>query len=646
MANAIARANDLTPLRRSGELVLPVGVIACILVILVPLPTPLLDMLLVISITMSVIVLLTAIQVRTPLEFSIFPSLLLAATLGRLVLNIATTRLILTEAGSQGTGAAGGVIETFGNFVTRGNVLVGFVIFAIIVVVQFVVITKGATRISEVAARFALDGLPGRQMAIDADLNASVIDKNQAEQRRSELHRQADFLGAMDGAGKFVRGDAVAGLVITVVNIVGGLVIGIAQAGLGPLDASQVYTRLTIGDGLVSQIPALLISLAAGLLVTRSSESTNLPSEFLRQLFSRPQVLVVAASFLFLLVFTSLPRTPLLLVAGACIALAYVLVRQQTNDSKTENGAPTTHVEPAVEKLLNVDPLEVELGLGLIKHADRQNGGELLQRIQDARQQTAAQIGILTPKVRIRDNMKLRANQFRIKLAESVIAEGTATDAETITSCLNEAVRNHADEILTRDATQFLIDQLKQTNPVVVKDLIPDKLSLTHVQQVLQLLLRERVPIRQLALILESLGDYAGAIQEPLALAEYVRQRLARTICGQYRDNNHTLRVAAVSENLAERIRNGVEETPRGFVIRFSAYETKEVCDAMNESTEPLITEGYPPVVLTDPLVRSAARHLLSTRFPELIVLSHNEITQDTKLEVMAEADDSQTIAA
>jgi flagellar biosynthesis protein FlhA len=643
MANAVAQTGTL---RRSGELVLPVGVIACVLVILVPLPTALLDMLLVVSITLSVIVLLTAIQVRTPLEFSIFPSMLLAATLGRLVLNIATTRLILTEAGNQGTGAAGGVIETFGNFVTRGNVLVGFVIFAIIVIVQFVVITKGASRISEVAARFALDGLPGRQMSIDADVNAGVIDKTQAEQRRSELHRQADFLGAMDGASKFVRGDAIAGLVITAVNIVGGLIIGIAQAGLGPLQASQVYTRLTIGDGLVSQLPALLISLAAGLLVTRSGQATNLPNEFLRQLFSRPQVLVVAGSFLFLLIFTSLPRTPLLLVAGGCIALAFILTRQQSADSEPEADAAAASEEPSVEKLLNVDPLEVELGLGLIKLADRQNGGELLHRIQDVRQQTASRIGILMPKVRIRDNMQLRANQFRVKLAESVIAEGSATDAVSIASRLTEAVRDHADEILTRDATQFLVDQLKQTNPVVVQDLIPDKLSLAQVQRVLQVLLRERVPIRQLATILESLGDYADAIQEPITLAEYVRQRLARTICGQYRDKNRSLRVTALGDDLAERIRNGVQETPRGFVVRMSDYEVSEICDTIREPIESMAESGYPQILLTDPLVRAAAQHLTSARLPELIVLSHNEITQDTELEITAEVGEPHPVPA
>jgi flagellar biosynthesis protein FlhA len=647
----MASAADLTAVspawRRSGELVLPVGVIACILVILIPLPAALIDVLLVASITMSVIVLLTSIQVRTPLEFSVFPSLLLAATLGRLVLNIATTRLILTQAESDGARAAGGVIQTFGDFVAGGNILVGLIIFSIIVVIQFVVITKGATRISEVAARFALDGMPGRQMAIDADLGAKTIDKHQAEQRRDELHRQADFLGAMDGASKFVRGDAIAGLVITMVNIVGGLVVGIAQAGLSPIEAGQLFTRLTIGDGLASQLPALLISLAAGLLVTRSGNATNLPSEFLRQLFSRPQVLAVAGGFLGLLIFTSLPLIPLLFVAGGCLALAYLLSKQQSATVSAEHeAAADNQIDRPVEQWLAVDPLEIELGLGLIKLADRQRGGELLQQIQHVRQEMASCIGIIIPKVRVRDNMRLRANQFRIKLAETIVAEGTATSADSVASLLSDCVRRHADELLTRDATQFLVEQLKKSNPVVVSDLIPDKLSLAQVQQVLQLLLREQVPIRQLAQILEALGDYAGHLTEPVTLAEYVRQRLARTISSQYRDRHRVLRAVELGCEVEQRIDAGVEESARGFRVRLPAHEVDAVCAQIADSVERLSNDGHPPILLVNPLIRATVKHLTAAKLPKLVVLSYNEITPDTDLEIVTEIGHAESIAA
>ena len=347
---------------RATELILPAGVVSCVLVILVPLPSALIDTLLVASITMSVVVLLTTIYVRRPLEFSIFPTLLLAATLSRLVLNVATTRLILTQAHQHGSRAAGGVIQSFGDFVAQGNVVVGVIIFAIIVLIQFVVITKGATRISEVAARFALDGMPGRQMAIDADLNSGLIDKETAQHRRLEIHQQADFLGAMDGASKFVRGDAIAGLLITLVNVVGGLTIGVMQFGMGPIEAGGLYTKLTIGDGLASQLPALLIALAAGLLVTRSSTATNLPQEFLKQIFSRPQALGVAAVFLGLLVFTSLPRIPLIALALGCTGIALILVRgnnARRSEAALPESKPAFDETPKVEELLVVDPLEI-----------------------------------------------------------------------------------------------------------------------------------------------------------------------------------------------------------------------------------------------------------------------------------------------
>ena len=375
-------------LMRYRDLVLPLGIIGCLVVILVPLPPMLMDMLLAANITVGVIVLLTTVYVATPLEFSIFPSLLLATTLARLVLNVATTRLILTGADTLGMGAAGGVIKSFGEFVAGDRIEVGLIIFVIIVLIQFIVITKGATRISEVAARFALDGMPGRQMAIDADLNAGLIDEKEAQGRRQEINAQADFYGAMDGASKFVRGDAIAGIVITIVNVIGGLYIGVVQAGMTFTEAGSLFTKLTIGDGLVSQVPALLISLAAGLLVTRSAQKANLPVQFLQQLLGNPKALAVAGGFLTLLIVTNLPAIPMATLGLGCIGLAVVMNRQTARRENAE--AEQAEVERAeaaappprrVEDFLTIDPMEISIGLGLLGLADPSRGGDLMQRI-------------------------------------------------------------------------------------------------------------------------------------------------------------------------------------------------------------------------------------------------------------------------
>ena len=421
------------PWARIQDLILPIGMIASVLVIMVPVPAELMDLLLAANITIAVVMLLTTLYVRTPLEFSIFPSLLLVTTLFRLVLNVATTRLILTRAAIDGDQAAGGVVLTFGRFVTgaatgsESNIVVGLIIFSIIVLIQFIVITKGATRISEVAARFTLDGMPGRQMAIDADMNAGVINEREAQRRRQEITQQADFFGAMDGASKFVRGDAIAGLLIIAINIVGGLFIGIVQSDMRLSQAVSLFTTLTIGDGLVTQVPAFLISLAAGMLVTRSSQGSNLPKEFLQQLFSRPQALAIAGGFLAILIFTSLPRIPLLLLGAACVGMAVTLSRRE-NKAKAVVAAKE-RVEAAktaqrVEDYLTIDPMELELGVGLIRLADRKRGGDLLDRIQRVRQGLAADVGVILPKVRVRDNMRLEQNQYRIKMADTAVFPG------------------------------------------------------------------------------------------------------------------------------------------------------------------------------------------------------------------------------
>jgi flagellar biosynthesis protein FlhA len=681
-------------LRRSQDLVLPIAIVTSVLVILVPLPTALLDVLLAGNITVAVIVLLTTIYVKTPLEFSIFPSMLLATTLARLVLNVATTRLILTRAAIDGEEAAGGVVTAFANFVAgEGNIVVGSIIFIIIIVIQFVVITKGATRISEVAARFALDGMPGKQMAIDADLNAGIIDEREAQRRRGEVSQQADFFGAMDGASKFVRGDAIAGIIITVINVLGGLVIGVLEHGMPIADAAAMYTRLSIGDGLVSQVPAFLISLAAGLLVTRSSKSSNLPQEFMTQLFSRPQALAVAAGFLAVLITTDLPRTPLLVMCAACIGMARVMsqaeVRKQTQATAAEEKKPPA--EERIEDYLTVDPMEVEVGVGLIRLADPKRGGDLLERIQKVRQSVAAEIGIIMPKVRIRDNMRLDPNEYRIKIADMPVAQdrlepsyllaidsgmttgkldgivtkdpafgtearwvlpGLQDQAElmgytvvepgaVLATHLTEVCRRHADEILTRDSTKHLVNELKQTQPAVVDELIPSVLSLAEVQGVLQLLLREQVPIRQLATILETLGDYAPRTKDPVLLTEYVRHRLARQICTKYRNEDGHLHVIALDPAMEDRIRAGFEHTERGMFVRMSPQAIEATCSAIAKQLPKLTTLHHTPIVLVSPQIRSALKQITQNHLSQLVVLSFNEITRDTQIMTVGLASDN-----
>jgi flagellar biosynthesis protein FlhA len=634
---------------RIQDLILPIGMIASVLVIMVPVPAELMDLLLAANITIAVIMLLTTLYVRTPLEFNIFPSLLLATTLFRLVLNVATTRLILTRAGADGLLAAGGVVRTFGQFVTGGatgadKIVVGLIIFSIIVLIQFVVITKGATRISEVAARFALDGMPGKQMAIDADLNAGVISEREAQRRRQEITQQADFFGAMDGASKFVRGDAIAGIVIILINIIGGLFIGIVEAGMSLSQAASLFTTLTIGDGLVTQVPAFLISLAAGMLVTRSSQESNLPREFLRQLFSRPLALAVAGGFLAVLTLTSLPRIPLLLIGSGCVGMAVTLSRRENKTkavAAAKERAEAVKSAQRVEDYLTVDPMELELGVGLIRLADRKRGGDLLDRIQRVRQSLAAEIGVILPKVRVRDNMRLEQNQYQIKIADMALAQGTidaqaADPGNTIATHLGETVRQHADELLTRDAVKHLVDELRQTSPAVVDELIPGVMKLGEVQQVLQMLLREAVPIRQLGPILETLGDYATRTKDLTLLAEYVRQRLARTLCTRYRDQNLRLHVVTLDPTLEERIQAGCEHTDEGIACRLSPREVESICRLIEANLATLVAMGRPPIVLVSPQIRPAAKHLTASHIPQLVVLSYNEITRDTKIQSVA----------
>lgn len=688
----------MTRLNRIREFLLPVGIIVGLMVILMPLPAVLMDFLLVANIAISVIVLMTAVYVKAPLEFSIFPTVLLATTMSRLVLNIATTRLILTRAATDGMNAAGGVIQSFGQFVTGDQILVGIVIFSIIAVIQFVVITKGATRISEVGARFMLDGMPGRQMAIDADLSAGAIDETEAGRRRNEILEQADFYGAMDGASKFVRGDAMASVFITLINIVGGLIIGVISYQMSPFDAAEVFTKLTIGDGLVSQVPALLISLAAGTLVTRSAKSTNLPVAILNQVFARSEVLAVAAVFLVMLVVTSLPKMPLLMLGSGCAGVAFVLSRNEKqqstqeirSDKKPSRVKKEDPPERRVEEFLSIDPIEVELGINLLSLADPKRGGSLLNKVTKLRQSVAFDMGVVVPKVRIRDNLKLDDNQYRISVNGSVVssaqlsptkyfaiprqadqilsdvkfghpvfehpifeiavdrrAEIESQGAKVVDSVtllirhLHQTVTDHADELLTRDATKHLIDELRSTSPAIVDELIPKLFSIGQVQHVLQQLLLEQIPIRQLGAILEVLGDNAKRVQRISELTELVRVRLARTISQRFRDERNRLHVATLDPGLENRIMHACSwDESETVVCRLSNEQRRALTRAIRSEFAALKNERRRAILLVSTKIRPYMRSLISTDFPEAIVISYGEVSPDTKIVSMGIVED------
>lgn len=689
-------------LARWQHLLFPIGIIACLLVMLVPLPAALLDLLLAGNLAVAVVILLTTLYIKKPLEFSVFPSLLLATTLSRLVMNVASTRLILTRAETARLDAAGHVIRAFGEFVTGNHILVGLIIFAIIIAIQFLVITKGATRISEVAARFSLDGMPGRQMAIDADLHAGTIDEKEAQRRRAEVSEQADFYGAMDGASKFVRGDAIAGIVITMINIVGGLAIGVVEAGMSITQAAELFTKLTVGDGLVSQTPAFLISLAAAMLVTRSSQSVNLPREILKQMFSRPEVLAVAAIFLGVLVFTRLPALPLLFVAGILTTVAISVSRSSSApvekaDDKTENSPQhPSAADKRIEDFLAIDPMEMELGVGLIRLADPNRGGDLLTQVTEVRKRVAAELGIVLPKVRIRDNMRLAQRQYRIKLAGDPVAEGTAypnklfavvhgsagdglpgvpaedpaTDrpaywvgpdqlrqaqqlgytvidpTAVLARHLQQVVRDHAAELLTRDATKHLIDELRKTSPAVIDELIPSLMKLGDVQQVLQALLREGIPIRQLGSILEALGDRATTTTDTDELTQYVRERLARTISTQYRGPDRRLRVVTFSREFEQSVVEVLEKLDGDLPLHFSSPAVEEINREVRLAADRLVREGGSPIILVSRKIRAGLKRLTAGTMPHLVVLSREEITADTMIEAMEAESQMMTTAA
>ena len=690
--STVAANPILTKLHENRGMIFPMAFISLLLVILIPLPQFVLDLLLVSNITLSVIILVTTIYVQSPLDFAIFPSLLLAITLFRLVLNVATTRLILTASGDPQTAmhSAGEVVMTFSELITKGSLAVGVIIFIIIFVIQFVVITKGGGRISEVAARFTLDAMPGKQMAIDADLNAGNINEAQARERRENITREADFYGAMDGASKFVRGDAIAGIVITCVNVVGGLYVGMVEHNWGLMDCLQLYTKLTIGDGLVSQLPAFIVSLGAGLIVTRSSSKKNLGDEMLTQLFAKPRALIIAAAFLLLLALTPLPKTPLFILGSCCGGLAYTISRGDKKTAKisaAREREKSAKKEPEkVEKLLDLDAMELEVGYGLVRLVDVAKGGDLLDRISMIRRQIATELGIIVPPVRIRDNMQIGANDYIVKLRGQAIAKGVAypeqflamdngaatgpirggtvttepafglpaywiTEPErahaellnytvveataVLATHLTEVIKSHANELLTRQELKNLLDNLKTRFPALVEEVIPTLVKPGELQKVMQNLLRERVPVRDLETIVETLGDFSTRTKDVEVLSEYVRNALARTICKQYVDEQDRLFCLTLDPALEELISGHLERSERGTTNTMPPQTAQQIVAQIATKMSELTQSGRSAVLLCTPQIRQAVRRMVETALPQAAVLAYNELTSDVSVEAI-----------
>ncbi|HLG44467.1 MAG TPA: flagellar biosynthesis protein FlhA [Nitrospirales bacterium] len=674
---------------KNGDLFLSVSVLGILVIMLLPLPRMILDLLLTVSITLSIVILLVSLHVRRPLDFSAFPSVLLVATLFRFALNIAATRLILLH-GSEGQGAAGEVIRAFGGFVMGGNYTVGIVVFSILVIVNFVVITKGAGRIAEVAARFTLDAMPGKQMSIDADLNAGLIDEAEARRRRAEVAEEADFYGAMDGASKFVRGDAIASVIIILVNIVGGLTIGVLQQGLSVTVAAQNYTILTVGEGLVAQVPALLVSVAAGMVVTRAASESNLGADIARQIFMNPKTIGITAVLLLVLGLTpGLPHVAFLVLAAALGGLAYSLrevpLEPTAAPAPRPAGQPVASAKQAesVEILEPLDLMDLQVGYGLIGLVDAERGGELLERIKGLRKQIAQELGFMVPPVHIRDNLQLRPTAYAILIKGTEVVRGevmtghllaidpgtaekglegiptkeptfglpalwvpearreqaqlmgyTVVDlASVITTHLTEVIRSHAHELLGRQETQALLDQVAKTAPKVVEDLIPQTITLGGVVRILGNLLRERVPIRDLRTIIETIADYAPTTKDTDTLTEYVRQALGRAITSQHVGPDGTLTVISLDPALDRQLSEAVQTHTQGSYLSIAPSMSQRVLAAVKQAVEHAIGRGIQPVLLCSPALRPHLRRLIERGMSSLAVLSLNEVEGQVRIQ-------------
>lgn len=668
---------------KNSDVILAFGLILMLGLMLIPLPAGMLDFLLALNITLSVLVMIVSLYINSPLDISIFPGLLLVLTLFRLGLNISSTRLILIE------GYAGKVIESFGTFVVGGNYVVGFIVFIILVVIQFIVIVKGSGRISEVAARFTLDAMPGKQMAIDADLNTGLITEVDARKRREIISREAEFYGAMDGASKFVKGDAVAGLIIAAVNIVGGFIIGMAQRGMEFTDAIQSYTILTIGDGLVSQIPALIISTAAGLVVTRSASGTALDFQMKTQLFSNPRVLgtVSGASFMFALI-PGMPILPFVFLSIVMGTISFVTKKNRLNAAPVveavESSSPEAPPEEKVEQYLQVDPIEVEIGYGLISLVDEKQGGNLFQKISSTRKLIALDFGVLIPPVRVRDNLQLSPNEYIIKIKGNIISSYeiypdrmlamnpgainetvnglpttdpafglqsywitveekekaemlgfTVVDCiSVITTHLQEVLKRNFERILTRQDVKQLLENIKKEYAAVVEEINPDILNLGTIQKVLQNLLKENIPIKDFVQILEALIDYSKTTKNVDVLTEYVRHTIGETISNIYRDHNGIIHAAALSETLEGSITKSLQ-AQKDNIVTLGLHPTvlRELNVQLRAAAEKFNSLGYPPILITSATIRPYFYRLINSSFPDWSILSYSELPANVELE-------------
>lgn len=667
---------------KSADIFVTLGVIGIILMIIIPVPLFLLDILLSLNISIALLILVIAMYNKEALEFSSFPSMLLITTLFRLALNISTTRNILLQ------GNAGQVIEAFGNFVMGGNAVVGFIVFLIIVIVQFMVITKGSERVAEVAARFTLDAMPGKQMAIDADLNSGLIDEREAKDRRSKIQREADFYGSMDGASKFVKGDAIAGIIITFINIIGGFILGIVMMGMPFQEALARYTVLSVGDGLVSQIPALLISTGTGIVVTRAASESDMGSDFVEQLFNNHKIMFIISGVLFVLSLSPLPFVPyfllsiIFLLAGLNIMRRVALESEEREIPVEGDGAEEIRRPENVLPLLNVDPIELEFGYGIIPLADKSQGGDLFDRLVMIRRQCALELGIVVPMIRLRDNIQLQPNEYTIKIKGVEVSGGeilfdhylamnpgtaegdikgidtvepafnlpakwidererekaeifgyTVVDPPSIISThLTEIIKKYAHELIGRQDVKMLLDNLKETHATLVEDVTPALLSLGDVQKVLSNLLREGVSVRNFSSIMEGLADYSQATKDTDMLTEYVRQSMYRTITKQFMPRNDT-KVLTLDPELEKMIMESLQTTETGTYMALEPNISQRLVNSLGQEVEKILSIGEQPIVVTAPVVRFYFKRFVEQISDEIIVLSYNEIDPKTKIQ-------------
>ncbi len=670
---------------KSTDIIVAFGIVGIIVMMVVPLPASWLDILITLNIAGSVLILMLAVFTKDPLEFSVLPSLLLTMTLFRLSLNISTTRLVLLDA------YAGEVIQQFGEFVIRGNPIVGFIVFSILVIVQFIVITKGAERVSEVAARFTLDAMPGKQMGIDADLNAGAITDQEARDRRKNIQQEADFYGAMDGASKFVKGDAIAAIIILFINIVGGLIIGVLSLGMPVLEALHIYTLLTIGDGLVSQIPSLLISTATGLVVTRAASDSNLGQDLAKQLFRLPKALFITATVLVALALLGLPKIPMFLMAMVSVGIGYyiqktsVVTAEQETAAAIQSEVEETKKPENVMGMLNIDYMELEIGYALIPLVDAGQGGDLLDRIVLIRRQIAGELGFIVPVIRVRDNMNIQPNQYIIKIKGAEVATGelladhylsissgleddsivgiptkepafgldakwinssyreqaellgyTVVDAPTVLAThITEVIKAHAQEIISRQDVKKLVDHAREQAPVVVEELIPELLNLGQIQKILSNLLQERISIKDMVTILETLADHAALTKDIDRLTEHVRQGLARQIVQPLLDQDKKLPVITLDPRIEQLILDNLKPSDYGNYVNLDPNVVNSLIKKIAAEVEKALVNGQNPAILCAPVVRINLKRMTQRQLPNIVFLSYNELVQGIEVQAL-----------